>query len=251
MYKAFQNQESYSNNFNNGVAVIPANKSVLTIKDVSLDNFMTIDHRISNPRILSADSSVNITGNPYSQSQYANYFFGAVVLNNIVPGNSAGLISDDDMSNILSGIQETVAKALSYSALPGISGLSSVFVGAVDSIGDNKYVVPFLVSSVVFYNPSRVTIGTRNDAKNLESTLESLLINFGKVWNGGDNNVNIVALTTEETMKLDDVYDLVDSIKDFALNDNLKKITVVKSVEEFMDGDIVPDDEFNGLNSWS
>src|SRR5574344_321253 len=86
-YKPFNEVESFQEAFDSiletCVAALPTDKDVLLIDNIDFNSFLKLDYRLSNPRVLSGDAATKVTGNPFSQKEYANYVFGVVRLNEL------------------------------------------------------------------------------------------------------------------------------------------------------------------------
>lgn len=227
MYKALNNIDEIEAFFEElGVAVFP-NSGGSVVEKISLKNFFRLDYRVSNPRLLSLDDETKVTGGPFSQNKFANYIFGVAIVGDVVPEDPFSLISKSDMDNVYNSIRNKVALSLSHSNKEKVSGDMAVFVGSPESVTNyldvsdsfpkNTLVLPFFLSTSVFYNPYRVTVGAMNNDEEKQNILDSLIPNFTRQFGNNDCVISLLALNPEETKEMQDCFDSIEDLVEQAL----------------------------------
>lgn len=215
-YKSFNEVDSFQESFDgiveNCVAALPTDKGVLLIDNIDFNAFMKIDYRLSNPRLLSSDGTTKVTGSPFSQKEYSNYVFGVVVLKDLQNSTIKNFMNLEDFNK---NIKKKVAESVSRSNKNGSSGFMSALVGSVreHENGRDLY-VPVLISTSIFYNSHRVTIGAMNSVVDLKDVLLSFKSNFKNNFDDVEYVLNF--LSPMETMQVDDVEEEIDSLIEFA-----------------------------------
>lgn len=229
MYKALNNIEEVEAYFEEcGTAVFP-NTGGLSVDNITLKNFFRLDYRISNPRLLSLDEETKVSGGPFSQTQFANYIFGVVVVGDVLPEDPCSLVVGDAMQDVYAEIKRRVAVALSHSNKENLSGDMAVFVGdsefasdyldiTEDNFPKNTLVFPFFMSTSVFYNPYRVTLGAMNEDEGRKKILDSLIPNFKRKFGEKNFILSVLSLNPEETKEIEDVGDVIGEFVNEALD---------------------------------
>lgn len=217
-YKPFNEVESFQEAFDSiletCVAALPTDKDVLLIDNIDFNSFLKLDYRLSNPRVLSGDAATKVTGNPFSQKEYANYVFGVVLLNELQHKLLKRFLSAEELNKT---IQKNVAASISRSNKNGASGFMSALVGAVTEHENGKDLyVPVLISTSIFYNSHRVTIGAMNNDDDLKEVLLSFKTNFENIFGDVDYRLNF--LNPMETMQVNDASEEIYSLVEFIEN---------------------------------
>lgn len=224
-YKPFYDVDLFQDSFDciigNSVAALPTDKDVILIDNIEFNNFLKLDYRISNPRLLSSDGTTKVTGSPFSQKEYANYVLGVVVLKGLQNNPMEDFVNIEEFNL---NLKKKVAASISRSNKNGASGFMSALVGYVrDHDNERDLYVPVLISTSIFYNSHRVTIGAMNNDEDLQELLLSFKSNFKNNFDNIEYSLNF--LNPMETMGVEDIEEQIENLAYYADEDGISSLS--------------------------
>lgn len=173
MYKPLAN--SISENLKQGIAILPAESQPLSIKKIALEQFFAIDYRTSNPVLLAMDSESHTNYDPLSISSddKSSYILGFAMVRNVETIAELATLPQAAKTRLKNKIFNTIAKTLNVSHVRKNRGQRAVYVNksgnypnqaTVDAVGvslkntSSWQLVPFLISTSIFYNNFRANL---------------------------------------------------------------------------------------------
>lgn len=167
-----------------GYALMPTEGEVTFLSKVAFKNFLAIDYRYSNNVLVSGDTQSIVAPYEANQTHDSNYVMGFAVVRKPTQMSEFAQSTRATTTRVRKKIVETLAEVLSDVRIPQNRGRRSVFIeterkdGFVDieeimkSVGldptknpkDEYLVLPFFVSTSVFFNNFRAKVGVGNSA---------------------------------------------------------------------------------------
>lgn len=180
MYKPLSHH--IKQHMNKGYVVIPTELETVKIPKVSFNSFLVMDYRYSNNENVTNDSETIVS--PYEENveHKSNYLMGFAVIKNISFLDELSNISIGSMSRIRRKITETISRVVSSCEVPRNRGYRSAYVErefngyysipsddimeslGIDPSSAKEYlVVPFFISTTVYFNNFRAKTGVGNN----------------------------------------------------------------------------------------
>ncbi len=167
-----------------GYVLMPTEGEVTLLNKVAFKNFLAIDYRYSNNVLVSGDAQSIVAPYEPNQTHDSNYVMGFAVVRKPAQMSEFAQSTRATTTRVRKKIVETLAEVLSDVRIPQNRGRRSVFIeterkdGFVDieevmkSVGldptknpkDEYLVLPFFVSTSVFFNNFRAKVGVGNSA---------------------------------------------------------------------------------------
>lgn len=246
-FQPFQATEDLICHMDKGTFSLPVQGESLIVQDESLSKFLALDYRISNPRLLSGDIQNKITGDSFSQSKISNYVVGVAGIE--VDLAKVPYADYAVLRNSLGIFRSKLCGVLASCDVTGVRGSVAAFVSDTDlndsldvSVSAHHYYVPFLISTSVFYNNYRATIGFGNQEADLVKIKESIVKRLG--------NFKLCLLSPEFSMAQDDWEEIFTKVVNSLEESDQACAKIITSDSDF-DKNVFASSNSGSFATWS
>lgn len=177
-----------------GLVVLPIEDNMTKVIKMKANQFLAVDYRISNPVLLSNDEESHTNGEIQITDEISNYILGFALVRNVSQMKELKESNKATITRFKNKLLEITTKVLSKSSMRKNRGNRSVYLNidniiplqsTVDSLmlkpanPQDWILIPFLMSTTIFYNNFRANLGVglkNQELENIKNDVQTRLI---------------------------------------------------------------------------